>query len=528
MNQNIEIAKEFHEITKHSPISIYFNRHYMDWENKPFPFKIYLNKQKVNLPSTFPYPKEDSIVCLKKRINSNLSKQKQIDLKILSQILFFSAGITRKVNFNNNIYYMRAASATGALYPIEIYLISQEIQNLDAGVYHFCPADFTLTQLRKGDFRSILSTVTGNNNKLIQAPITLIFTSIAWRNSWKYQTRSYRHWFWDAGVILANFLALCNNNHLSSQIILGYHDELVNRLLGLQNQKEAAIALATIESYYNDSKQFNYNQLSSLKCETKPISKYEETIYPDIWKIHESSYLNSAIEITNWTSMKKKWNLNSYNKKINYDDINITSKYNIGDLILQRGSTRRFSKNPITITQLQNILYLASINIPFDFITDEQSLIDIYFIANSVNNLQSGKYYYNKLENKIEELEKGDFRDITGHLCLDQKLFSDASVVFFLLANIDTILKYFGNRGYRAVQLEGGICAGKIYLAAYSQGLGASGSTFYDDEVTNSFLPHSNQKSTIISIGVGIPAYTAKPGKIYTNVLDKKDYYNKI
>ncbi len=531
MNQNIEIAKEFHEITKHSPLSIYSNRHYLDWENKPFPFKIYLNKQKVNLPSTFPYPMEDSIVCLKKRIDSNLSKHSQIDPKILSQILFFSAGITRKVNFNNNVYYMRAASATGALYPIEIYLICQNMQNIDAGVYHFCPADFTLTQLRKGDFRSILFTATGNNNKVIQAPITLIFTSIAWRNSWKYQTRSYRHWFWDAGVILANFLALCNNNNLSSQIILGYHDEVINRLLGLQYQKETAIALATIESYYkyNDSKQFNFNQLSSLKCETKPISKYEETIYPDIWKIHESSYLNSSREITNWTSMKNKWNLNSYNKKeIYHNVVDITSKYNLGDLILQRGSTRRFSKKPITITQLQNILYLVSINIPFDFITDKQSLIDIYFIANSVNNLQSGKYYYNKLENNIEELEEGDFRGVAGHLCLDQKLFSDASVVFFLLTNIDTILKYWGNRGYRAVQLEGGICAGKIYLAAYSQGLGASGSTFYDDEVTESFLPHSNQKSTIISIGVGIPAYTAKPGKIYTNVLDKKDYSNKI
>ena len=106
MNQNIKIAKEFHEITKHSPISLYLNRHYMHFENKPFPFKIYLNKQKVNLPSTFPYPIEDSVVCLQKIMDSNLSKQKQIDMKILSQILFFSAGITRKVNFNNNIYYI--------------------------------------------------------------------------------------------------------------------------------------------------------------------------------------------------------------------------------------------------------------------------------------------------------------------------------------------------------------------------------------------------------------------------------------
>ena len=219
--------------------------------------------------------------------------------------------------------------------------------------------------------------------------------------------------------------------------------------------------------------------------------------------------------------MKNKENFTSYDKNKNYHyEQNVISKLNIGDLILQRGSTRRFSKESITIIQLQNILYLASINIPFDFITDEKSLIEIYFIANSVNNLPEGKYYYNKLEHKIIELEKGNFREIAGHLCLDQSLFREASVVFFLLTNLETILRYLGNRGYRAAQLEGGIVTGKIYLSGYSQGLGVSGSTFYDDEVTKSFLPHSKQKNTIIAIGVGIPAYIAKRGKIYTNVLD--------
>jgi len=533
LNQNIKIAYEFHEITKHSPISVYLNSHYMDWENKPFPFKLYLNKQKIGLPTSFTYPNKDSIMCLKQRIinlNSNLTEQKQIDLNILTQILFFSAGITRKMNFNNNIYYMRAASATGALYPIEVYLICQDMQSLDAGVYHFCPADFTLTKLRKGDFRSILLTATGNNKRIIQSPITIIFTSIAWRNSWKYQIRSYRHWFWDAGVILANFLALCNNNCFSSQIILGFQDELINRLLGLENQKEATIALATIGSdyTYDEAKQFDQNKLSTLNCESRPISKHGEIIYPEIWKIHESSYLNNTEEIKKWvSSMSNKEIFNSYiNKNHGYDNP-INSKYNIGDLILHRGSTRTFSKKPITLTQLQDILYLASINIPFDFITNKQNLIEIYLIANSVTNLQPGKYYYNRLENKIEELEKGCTREISGHLCLDQKLFSDASVVFFLLANLDKILKILGNRGYRSVQLEGGICAGKIYLASYSQGLGASGSTFYDNEVIESFLPHSNQKSAIIAIGVGIPAYVSKPGKIYTNVLYNEDDSNK-
>ena len=52
---------------------------------------------------------------------------------------------------------MRAASATGALYPIELYVICQDMPGLKAGVYHFCPGDFTLTELRSGDYRANLA-----------------------------------------------------------------------------------------------------------------------------------------------------------------------------------------------------------------------------------------------------------------------------------------------------------------------------------------------------------------------------------
>lgn len=81
---------------------------------------------------------------------------------------------------------MRAASATGALYPIEIYVVSQDMPGLKAGVYHFCPGDFSLTKLRSGDHRSSLADSAGDSASI------LAFTSIAWRNAWKYQARSYR------------------------------------------------------------------------------------------------------------------------------------------------------------------------------------------------------------------------------------------------------------------------------------------------------------------------------------------------
>ncbi len=75
--------------------------------------------------------------------------------------------------------------------------------------------------------------------------------------------------------------------------------------------------------------------------------------------------------------------------------------------------------------------------------------------------------------------------------------------MFFFLADLDSVLDKFGNRGYRAVELEAGVIGGKLYLAAYSVGLGASGLTFFDDEVTGFFSPHAIGKSVMFLVALG-------------------------
>jgi nitroreductase len=43
----------------------------------------------------------------------------------------------------------------------------------------------------------------------------------------------------------------------------------------------------------------------------------------------------------------------------------------------------------------------------------------------------------------------------------------------------------------------------RIYLAAYAQGLGATGLTFYDDAVTEFFSPHASEKSVMFLVAIG-------------------------
>jgi hypothetical protein len=213
-----------------------------------------------------------------------------------------------------------------------------------------------------------------------------------------------------------------------------------------------------------------------------------------------------------------------YSKPIRYEELSSSSppSTSLGEVILRRGSSRRFTRTSISFTQLSNILYSSTRGIPLDFIKEDQdSTVDVYMIVNDVNGLQRGSYFFNRSTDSLEQLGINVSRDMSGYLCLGQTLFSDASVIFFLMTDLQSVLKALGNRGYRASQLEAGVIAGKIYLSAYAQGIGASGSTFYDDAVTEFFSPHAKDKSTMIVIGVGIPSYKARPGKILAGILSK-------
>jgi SagB-type dehydrogenase family enzyme len=544
VNKNIKYVLDYHESTKHSEISLMTSRHYLDLDNRPLPFKVYTELLSYPLPLDFSQPTLNAITSIS-RIYPQTSENAATDItktnvntKSLAEILFFSGGITREIKYPSSTYYMRAASATGALYPIELYIVCEDLADLKAGVYHFGPADFRLTQIRTGDYRSELAAAAGDNQSIITSPITIIFTSIAWRNAWKYQARSYRHWFWDSGVIAANLLATTVSMALPTRLIMGFVDDNVNNLLCLEDQQEAAVVMAAIgiglskDSKPKEDKQIPYLPIPKIR----PISKIGEIEYPEIWRVNQYSKLSNKEEVKDWinsinnnSSVAAAYTQSSVLTKILDMQSLLREQYHsssgpiLGDVILRRGSSRRFSRSPISYSVLSTILHSSTMGIPMDiFKEDGYSLIHVYLIANNINGLDPGAYFFNRESDSLEQLKRNVSRNSSGYLCLGQSLFSDASAVLFLMTDLQSVLKSLGNRGYRASQFEAGVIAGKIYLAAYAQQIGASGSTFFDDAVTEFFSPHANNKSTMIVVGIGVPAYKANPGKILPPRLTKE------
>src|SRR3712207_9426607 len=111
MNDDSRYTIDYHEKTKHSQNSVLYSRYYLDWNNRPNPFKVYLDLPSHLLPSNFPIPSMNAISAISSRVDGldltpggeqkqnssevNRSDYQSLKLSDLSSILFFACGITR-------------------------------------------------------------------------------------------------------------------------------------------------------------------------------------------------------------------------------------------------------------------------------------------------------------------------------------------------------------------------------------------------------------------------------------------------
>ena len=201
----------------------------IDWANRPTPTKRYRGVRPQDLPLDFPASKvaaADALTC------GGPPSDEPIDLGELTRLLFFTAGATRQRSHGNETMHFRAAPSAGALYPIEAYVVCGGLAELDAGVYHFEPVELALQPLRAGDWREALSRAVVDES-VARAPVSLVLTGIPWRTTWKYGARGYRHLFWDAGVVIANLLAVARGDGLDPTVLTGFSDHDVARLVGV-------------------------------------------------------------------------------------------------------------------------------------------------------------------------------------------------------------------------------------------------------------------------------------------------------
>jgi SagB-type dehydrogenase family enzyme len=500
-NRDVEAALEYHERTKHSHQSVRTSRHFLDWDNQPVPFKRYLGLPLISLPP--PRRGPDGMDALSAfLVREPLPAAERIpDLQDLSNLLFFSAGVTRRRKRPGGEILFRAASCTGALYEIDLYVACGDMPGLEAGLYHFEPENFLLQRLRAGDCRPWVIEAAGRQPDAARAPVLIISSGTYWRNAWKYRARTYRHFGWDNGTILANLLATARALNLAAKVLLGFADDEINRLLALETEREVALSIVSIGRMPGEIAS-PAPRIEDLEVRTLPESA-SRTDYPEMRRMHAATLLRDAREAARWRDCAPPEGPNEEADGGRALDEEIPPADSLREVIARRGSSRQFQHKSISFSEFSVVLRAAGSELAADFLGSGRALCDCYLLVHEVADLPSGAYFYDRERRRLRLLKEGSFRRQGAYLALEQSLAGDASVAVFFLAGLEPILRACGNRGYRAVQLEAGIRGGRVYLAAYALRLGATGLTFYDDETVQFFSPHAEGKSAIFLMAVG-------------------------
>jgi SagB-type dehydrogenase family enzyme len=399
----------------------------------------------------------------------------------------------------------RAAACTGALFHIEFYLICDHLPGLAAGVYHLDPQGPAIRPLRQGDYRQVLVEASGYEPAVTQAPAILVATDVIGRNAIKYQSRAYRHAFWDSGTMLAHTLALAAAHQLPAKVVAGFVDATVSRLLDLDPHRELTLTLVPIGVTSHTSRPPT-PALPALHLPVQPISSHAID-YPAIHTMHAASALPDPEAVAAWrTPLPDRPPPPPIGPltPLPASARDALPPDPIEQVILRRGSTRQFKRASLTLAQLATVLRQSLQGVPADFIDPPGGMLnEVYLTVQAVDGLVPGAYVLRRADWALELLAAGDFRAQSGYLGLEQALPADASVNLFFLAHLPPILARFGNRGYRAAQFDASIAAGRMYLAAYAQHFGATGLTFYDDAIIDFFSPHARGKSVMFMLALG-------------------------
>ena len=155
------------------------------------------------------------------RRSTRAFSDREVDLEAIAQLLWAAQGVTDPRGF-------RTAPSAGALYPLELYVVTQ------AGVFRYLPEDHALEVIKTGDFRTDLYNVALRQDAVLDAPLVIVVTAVYARTAAKYGTeRSPRYVHLEAGHAAQNVLLQAAALGLGAVPIGAFEDSGVQDVLSL-------------------------------------------------------------------------------------------------------------------------------------------------------------------------------------------------------------------------------------------------------------------------------------------------------
>lgn len=177
--------RAYHQRTKHHLDRYAEGPASLDWAAQPDPFRAWRGTRWYALPHPLVPP------AIPWGELGATRPPAPFDTTSLSAFLRLSVAITAWKAYDGARWALRAHPSSGNLHPTETWVIASWVEGLADGLYHYQCRDHTV------EWRA------GSLTASDQPGLWLGFSSISWREAWKYGERAFRYGQLDMGHVLA-------------------------------------------------------------------------------------------------------------------------------------------------------------------------------------------------------------------------------------------------------------------------------------------------------------------------------------
>ena len=323
----------YHELTKHSYLSVRENSKPLDWSKQPSVYKVYENYPKIPLD-----------------LNNKTHK-----------FLYMLGGITAKKSYPGVEYYLRTVPSAGALYPVEIYFQSRGVEGFVDGIYHFDVANSAIRLLYKIEDDEGVEFF--YPDRRVVEGFLFLYSGVYYRSSWKYKDRAFRYLLLDAGHALGALEVAAFWFEHAYYILFDFDKLALNERFGFENRE-----------FFLSSAVVGKRGKRRVKRFDMRLSYVEATYSFEKNPVIEEAYIKTV------------W-LRGCTKSFFYPRINFV-RSRLEEAIFHRRSIREFTGTPIKKEEFEFILGYMSDKVPSD--CDER--VDIYYVVNRVEGVKKGLY----------------------------------------------------------------------------------------------------------------------------------------
>jgi SagB-type dehydrogenase family enzyme len=479
-----------------------------NWGDQPLRHTIYPGAEQLALPELLapPHPFADAL----NRLGAH-NPRSQLSVAALASCLRLSlGGLSRRLTITWNgenaarthyhqAMYGRGAASGGGLYPTEVYLAAGPSGPLAPGIYHYAGGRHSIERLAVGDPTAAVHAALLDHPDAVRADQFLLVSVNFWKNAYKYNNFSYHVVTQDTGAFLGAFRLLAAGFGADLGTLLWFHDEGINRILGLDTTAESV--LAAIPFHVANGKSAAGLGLDTTPAPTilhRPFQRSRTIVrFPMVEETHQSTLIVDEPHPTPDAVLDALTPRPRTGRERVALPLPERSRLeaSLTDVFVRRNSSfGRFSpQTALTMEELATLLAAgaAAHRAPTDVTgaSDGAILTQLMVFINHVQGIQPGIYAYDKRRHDLELVRAGDHTQfLQRSYFLHNYNVAHAGAVIVMTGRVGPALRAYGNRGLRILNIEIGATVQTLYLTGTALGLGCGAALGFDNAMVTQAL----------------------------------------